>query len=173
MTSDKSAVAIRYLTSENAFFHASPGGLLAMTLRDGSTEHDYDRVIVLRSFPITSPDEFLSVREPKEGKKEIGMIRHLSDLDEASEALVAEELARRYFVPKILKIHSLRRRGAVYVDAETDVGRRLFLLRDDVSSIRLAEDGRVFFTDMEGNSYVIEDPTRLDRASYRRISIFL
>lgn len=173
MTTDKSHVAIRYLTRENVRFRSSPGGLLAMTLLDEHGEHSYDRVIVLRAFPITSPDEFLSVREPKEGRQEIGMIRRLSDLDEASEALVAEELARRYFVPKILKIHSLRRRGAVYVDAETDVGRRLFLLRDDVSAIRLSEDGRVFLTDMEGNCYVIEDPSRLDRASYRRISIFL
>lgn len=170
---DKSTVEIRYLSRENVRFHASPGGLLAMTLTDERGEREYDRVIVLRSFPITSPDEFLSVREPKEGRQEIGMIRRLSDLDEASEALVLDELSRRYFVPKILKIHSLRRRGAVYVDAETDVGRRLFLLRDDISGIRLAEDGRVFLTDLEGNCYVIEDPSRLDRASYRRISIFL
>ena len=141
MTTEKNSVDIRYLDRNNVRFHPSAGGLLAMTLTDARGEHEYDRVIVLRSFPITSPNDFLSVREPKEGRQEIGMIRHLSDLDEESEALVFEELSRRYFVPKIERIHSLRRRGAVYVDAETDVGRRLFLLRDDVTGIRLAVQG--------------------------------
>ena len=165
--------AITYLSRENAHFYRSPGGLLAMTHKTASGERTHERVIVLRSFPISSPDSFLSVREPKAGRPEIGMIRHISDLDEASEELVGEELARRYFIPRIERIHSLRRRGAVYIDAETDHGRRLILLRDDVSWIRILDGGRVFLTDMEGNCYEIPDPRALDKNSYKKIEVFL
>ena len=164
---------ITYLDRENVRFHRSAGGLLAMTHKKPSGDHEYERVIVLRSFPISDPDSFLSVREPKAGRTEIGMIRSISDLDEESELLVREELSRRYFIPKIEKIHSFRRRGAVYVDAETDHGRRLILLRDDVSGIRILEDGRVFMTDLEGNCYEIPDPKALDKSSYKKIEVFL
>ncbi len=165
---------IRGLDASNTHFCRSEGGLLALdvTEPDGTVRH-YDRVIVLRPFPLTHPDSFLSVREPKGERKEIGMIRHIHDLDEASEELVTEELRRRYFIPKILKIDRLYRRGAVYISADTDVGHRTILLRDDVSGIRLLDGGRVLLTDMDGNSYEIPDPMALDKVSYRKIEIFL
>ena len=163
-----------YLTAENAHFCRSAGGLLALTVTTPEgEEHRFDRVIVLRAFPLTSPDDFLSVREPTDGKREIGMIRYISDLDEESERLVLRELAKRYYVPKITHIHSLHRRRAVYLDAETDLGRRRITLRDSVGSVRPLDDGRVLLTDIEGNTFEIPDPKELDKASYKKIEVLL
>lgn len=170
---DKNEEKIHYLNAENARFHISEGGLLSLTLKEDGREREYERVAVFRAFPLTSPDAYLSVREPRDDKREIGMIRALSELDEASEELVRRELQARYFVPTVTKIHSLHRRGALYFDLETDLGRRTVMLRDDMSGIRVLDGGRVFMTDMEGNNYEIPDPTALDKASYRRIEIYL
>lgn len=162
-----------YLTSENARFYASEGGLLSLCIRNEKGTHEHERVIVLRAFPLTAPDGYLSVRDPRDSRREIGMIRAISDLDEASEELVRGELEARYFVPTITKIHSLHRRGTLYFDVDTDRGRRTLMLRDDISGIRVLDGGGVFMTDLEGNNYKIPDPAALDKASYRKIEIYL
>ena len=166
--------ALPYLSGETASFRPSRGGMLSLCLThpDGRQE-EFDRVIVKRCFPLTLPDEFLSVREPTGDEREIGIIRRISDMDEESERLIRRELSMRYYVPKVTKIHSLTRRRAVFIDMETDLGRRRITLRDAVSSIRPMEDGRVFLTDADGGTYEIPNPRALDRQSYRRIEVFL
>lgn len=163
-----------YLDVHRLRFHRSAGGLLALTVReeDGSETH-YDRVIVLRAFPLTAPEEHLSIRLPNGARSELGMLRRLSDLDEEGERLVREELATRYFMPRITRVLSFHRRRAVYMDVECDLGRRRITMRDNVSSVRHLEDGRILFTDVDGTSYELCDPKSLDKASYRRIEVFL
>lgn len=172
-TTERIPVDILWLKEENAVFSRSAGGLLALTVKTPEGEVYYERVIVLRAFPLTSPDALLSVRQPRGERREIGMIRHIGDLDEGSEELVRQELSSRYFIPRIERIHSLHRRGALYIDAETDLGRRTLMLRNDTSAIRTLLGGRVILTDMEGNNYEIPDPEALDKASYRRIETYL
>lgn len=163
-----------WLKEDNAHFHRSAGGLLALTVNEADgTTREYERVIVLRTFPLTSPDELLSVREPRGARAEIGMIRHIGDLDEESEELVHEELAARYFIPQILRVHSVHRRGIIYIDADTDLGRRTMMLQNASSGFRTLDGGRVIITDAEGNNYEIPDPAALDKASYRKIEVFL
>ena len=101
------------------------------------------------------------------------MLRRLSDLSEEEEQLVREELATRYFMPRITRVLSFHRRRAVYMDVECDLGRRRITMRDNVSSVRHLEDGRILFTDVDGTSYELCDPKSLDKASYRRIEVFL
>lgn len=170
----ESLESIFYLNAENAAFYRSRGGLLAMdlTAEDGSVKQ-YDRVIVLRAFPLTNPDEFLSVREATPEKKEIGMIRSIGDLSEQSEELVSAELSRRYYIPKIEKILAVHQRGAIYFITETDVGKKTIMLRDSTAAIRTLDDGRVIITDLDGSCYEITDPKALDKASYRKIEIYL
>ncbi len=154
-------------------FSPSRGGLLSMTLTDGEGERVFDRVIVLRAFPLTSPDEFLSVREPTGGREELFMIRRLSDLDEESARLVKEELASRYYIPKITRVYSLHRRRMLFLDAETDLGRRKITMQGHVGAVRLLEDGRVLLSDLDGNLYEITDPKALSKADYRKIEVLL
>lgn len=72
------------LTPENAVFTPSAGSLISLTLTQPSGEVEFfERVVPVRAFPISSPEEFISIREPdtRLGGRgdELGMIRRLSD----------------------------------------------------------------------------------------------
>lgn len=167
------------LTPENAVFSRSEGGLISLDLTgpDGENEH-FERVVVLRSFPITDPDEYIAVREPETRKSrrghEIGLIRHIREFDEATVALLTEELDRRYFTPEIHRILSVKDKlGYYYWDAETSAGKVSFVVNNISSNIRILEDERIFIFDIDGNCFQISDVTKLDRTSYRKIEIYL
>ncbi|MHB1151115.1 MAG: DUF1854 domain-containing protein [Eubacteriales bacterium] len=167
------------ITPKNARFYRSKGNLISLELTaEGKEPEMFERVVILRSFPVTNPDEFLSVREPdtkKKGRgKEIGMIRRMSDFDEATSMLFLEELDRRYFSPQLLKIISCKEKfGYSYWDAETTAGHVTFILNNPFYNIRVLEDGRIFINDIDGNSFEIPDPKQLDPASFRKIEIYL
>ena len=166
------------LTPENAKFTQSRGGMISLSVQGENGEESFERVIVLRSFPVTAPNEFLSVREPDTRKKgrgaEIGMIRYLDDFDDETKALINAELDLRYFTPVIQKILSVKDKfGYSYWEAETTAGKVSFVLNNPFSQIRVLEDMRIYISDMDGNSFVIPDPSKLDRASYRRIEVYI
>ncbi|MBQ5354777.1 MAG: hypothetical protein IIU08_02790, partial [Clostridia bacterium] len=74
------------MTPENSWFSASEGGLISLKIINAEGEEEFfERVVIRRSFPVTSPDEFLSVREPDTRAKgrgsEIGMIRDIHIFD--------------------------------------------------------------------------------------------
>ena len=48
-----------------------------------------------------------------------------------------------------------------------------FVVNNPFGNIRILEDGRMFINDVDGNSFVIPDPKKLDPASYRKIDIYL
>ena len=167
------------LTKENAAFYRSEGGLISLDLtnEDGEVEH-FERVAIFRAFPITAPDEFLSVREvsviKNEKGDEIGMIGHLSDFDEETQACFLAELDRRYFTPEVKKINSVKEKfGYGYWDCETTAGHIVFVLNNPFSNIRAMADGRVFINDIDGNCFTVSDPTKLDTASYKKLEIYL
>ncbi|MBR5869610.1 MAG: DUF1854 domain-containing protein [Clostridia bacterium] len=167
------------ITAENADFKRSPSGLVSLTLTrpDGTTE-DFERVVAVRCFPVTNPHEFVSVREPdskKKGRgKEIGMIRRMADLSAEAQALLNEELDRRYFTPEITRITGMKEKfGYSYWDVDTSAGRVTFVLNNPFSNIRILEDGSVFINDIDGNCFKIPDVTKLDAQSLRKIEIYL
>ena len=57
------------LTPDNAWFSPSTGGLISLKIINAEgVEENFERVVIRRSFPVTAPDEFLSVREPDSRK---------------------------------------------------------------------------------------------------------
>ena len=167
------------LTVDNAQFTRSPSGLVSLKLinADGETE-EFERVVAVRCFPVTNPDEFVSIREPdtkKKGRgKEIGMIRRMADMTEETQKLLNEELYRRYFTPEITKITGMKEKfGYSYWDVETSAGKVTFVLNNPFSNIRMLEDNSVFINDIDGNCFKITDISKLDAASMRRIEIYL
>lgn len=167
------------LTPENAIFSRSEGGLIGLKLLHGEDEPEFfERVAIYRAFPITAPDEFLSVREisviRNEHGDEIGMIRRISDFDEATQKIFLEELDRRYFTPEVLKINSVKEKfGYYYWDCDTTAGHIVFVLNNPFSNIRTLIDGRVFINDIDGNCFSVSEPTKLDTASYKKLEIYL
>jgi hypothetical protein len=167
------------LTPENARFYKSQGGLISLDLINAKGEKEtFERIVILRAFPITNPEEFLSVREPDSKKmgrgKEIGMIRYMNLFDEATSKLFLEELDRRYFTPKLTKILSIKDKfGYLYWDADTSAGHVTFVLTNPFSNLRVLEDKRIIINDIDGNVFEIPDPKKLDTASYRKIEMYL
>ena len=167
------------MTPENSWFSASEGGLISLKIINAEGEEEsFERVVIRRSFPVTAPDEFLSVREPDtraNGRgSEIGMIRNINIFDKATIDLINAELDVRYFTPVIKRITSAKEKfGYNYWEAETSAGNVSIVLNNPFSNIRVLEDGRIYIFDMDGNCFLIPDPTKLDRLTYRTIEIYL
>ena len=167
------------LTPENAWFSPSEGGLISLRIINAEgVEETFERVVLRRSFPISAPDEFLSVREPDTKLKgrgsEIGMIRNINIFDKDTVALLNAELDLRYFTPTITRIVSAKEKfGYNYWDVETTAGTVSMVLNNPFSNIRSLEDGRIFIADMDGNCFIIPDPKKLDRQSYKYIEIYI
>ncbi len=167
------------LTKENAWFSASVGGLISLKIINAEGKEEFfEHIVLRRSFPVSAPDEFISVREPDTRQKgrgsEIGMIRNINIFDKDTVALLNAELELRYFTPIIKKITSAKEKfGYNYWDAETTAGNVSFVLNNPFSNIRVLEDGRIFISDMDGNCFLIPDPSKLDRQSYRYIEIYI
>ena len=167
------------ITADNTHFKRSPSGLVSLELtRPDGTVEEFERVVAVRCFPVTNPQEFVSVREPdskKKGRgKEIGMIRRMADLPAEAQALLNEELDRRYFTPEIIRITGMKEKfGYSYWDVDTTAGRVTFVLNNPFSNIRILEDNSVFINDIDGNCFKIPDVAKLDAQSLRRIEIYL
>lgn len=167
------------MTPENSWFSASVGGLISLKIINADGEEEFfERVVLRRSFPVTAPDEFLSVREPDTRLKgrgaEIGMIRNINIFDKATVDLLNAELELRYFTPTITRITSAKEKfGYNYWEADTSAGSVSLVLNNPFSNIRKLEDGRIFISDMDGNCFLIPDPKKLDRQSYKYIEIYI
>lgn len=123
----------------------------------------YKGVQPVRMFPLTARDRMISIMD-KDGN-EIGVIRELRELDARSRKELEDELAERYFIPRILRIYSIATEfGVTKWDVETDHGRRQFTVRER-SEVRLLTGCRVLIRDADGNPYEIPDYTTLDPRS--------
>lgn len=167
------------LTPENAKFTRSAGNLISLEVTQPSGKVEFfERIVPVRAFPISSPDRFISIREPDSQLSgrgaEIGMIEDLSIFPAAMSDLIVDELGRRYFTPAITRIHSFKEKfGYCYWDVTTSAGRVEFIMNNPTSNIRTLEDGRVFMYDIDGNCFTIDDPKGLDKHSYKKIEIYL
>ena len=110
---------MRLMTAENAVFTRTEGGFLALEF--GGKK--YDRVGVYLTFPLTNPQEYISVREADEKAREIGMIRSLQDMPQDVQDMIQEQVRLRYFMPVIRKVmdvkdeyrHGTQKTGSVYL----------------------------------------------------------
>jgi ATP-binding cassette subfamily B protein len=128
-------------------------------------------VFVIRTFPASRPESYLSVRGwADDGEEiEIGIIRSLDAWDEPSREIVREALRRSALVRPILRIHGVRlAHGYLDFDVETDVGRRAFTTRWTQSqAVDFGEDGKLLL-DTEDNRWVIPRIETLPRPDRER-----
>jgi len=127
---------------------------------------------VMRAFPLSHRDEYLSVRDG--ANKEVGVIRRLTDLDPENREIVETELARRYVLPVIQRVVEVKERfGVEEWRVETDHGPCTFTTRNLNDSIVRPEPGRVILTDVEDNRFEIRDMAALDAQSQQQVLPFL
>lgn len=166
------------LTPENASFKRNDGGLISLTLKTGDTVEEFERIVPVRAFPISEPGEFIAIRKPdtrEKGKgEEIGMIRRLSDFDGETVKIIEKELSDRYFTPVIEKIYNVKEKfGYIYFDVKTSAGKVSFVMNNPSSNIRVLEDKRSLLYDIDGNCFEIPEVSKFDKASFRKIEIYM
>ena len=176
---------VTYLTKENTRFYLTPNGFPAMEAvlppRGDDLEaevskipvkQDFGRVFFHRCFPFETPDEYISVLD-KDGR-EYGMILRLSDLPISAQEIIRGELYRKYFCPVIEKITALKDKlGYSYWTVETDCGEMSFSTHDTYRNIARVGNGMLIVTDVDGNRYRINDVSKLDRKSFKKIELYL
>jgi hypothetical protein len=166
---DDSPQSIRFFEPEKLRFWRTPGGVVRMEVEG---ECSCLKVVVARAFPLSHPDEYLSLRDGN--KKELGMLRRLRDVPKEARRLLEEEIDRRYFLPRIDRIEQIRERfGIAEWEVVTSRGPRKFVTKSVHDSVIEPEPNRYLVTDVDGNRYEIADLTEMEPTSAKRLSELL
>ncbi len=124
---------------------------------------EHANVEPILTFPLTEPNKYIALLDSD--SNELGIIEDINQLSGSSRKILAEELERRYFMPKITKIHSLEGKfGITKWVVETNRGGVEFGLKTRYDVVTL-ESGQVLIKDADGNRYEIENYNRLDSKS--------
>jgi hypothetical protein len=143
-------------------------GKLVFTGADGEA---HVGVVPVRAFPITAPDEGLSIVSPD--GHELAWVYRLSTLPTALRGLLEEELASRDFAPVIRGIQSVSTFSTPSTwTVDTDRGVTDFVLKTE-DDIRRLGDGRLLITGGHGVSFIVADRMALDRHSKKLLERFL
>ena len=123
-------------------------------------------IFIVRVFPASHPEAYLSVRGWNDSGDEIelGMMRALADWTAADRAVVQAALARRSLVREIRRIHDVAlAHGYLDFDVETDVGRRQFTARWTQSqAVDFGAEGKMLI-DADENRWVVPRVDALPR----------
>ena len=138
-------------------------GELELRLGD---ERVHTRVMIAPAFPISRPNRFVYFRD-KEGK-ELGLLVDPKRLDRESREIVLAQADQAYFMPHITRIAQVEERmGIARWEVETDRGWSSFDVVSRSESVWFVGRNRVVIRDADGNRYLIEDLSALDRRSRR------
>lgn len=158
------------MTSENATFSRTEGGFVSLKTGD----KEYARVGIYLTFPLTNPEEFISIREADEKAKEIGMIEKLSLLKPDQQEMIKEQIKLRYFIPVITKVLDIKDEyGYAYWHAQTNFGLCRFTTRMSGNAVVSLSDSRLMVTDIDGNRYEIPDFYQLSIMDRKKLDLFI
>lgn len=161
---------MKFLTSENARFSRTEGGFVSLKTID----KEYTRVGVYLTFPLTNPEEFISIREADEKAKEIGMIEKLSQLEPDQQEMIREQIKLRYFIPVIIKVMDVKDEyGYAYWHVQTNFGVCRFTTRMSGDAVVSLSDSRLMVTDIDGNRYEIPDFYKLSITERKKLDLFI
>jgi len=137
------------------------GATLRLTVEG---DRSYLKVGIVRAFPLSEPNRFLSVRD--DSNQEAGLIVDPAELTIENRKLVEEDLERRYLVPVIQRIVVAKERfGTVDWTMETDRGECSFTTRNLRENVQRPAPGRIILNDVDGNRYDIRNLDDLSRES--------
>ena len=143
-------------------------GRLVLTLADGTV---HEGVVPVRAFPLAAPGEGLSLVSGEGHER--AWVPRLDALDQATRALIEQELAEREFAPTVLRIEAVSSFSTPSTwSVVTDRGPTRFVLRGE-EDIRRLGDGALLIASAEGINFRIADRWRLDRRSRGMLERFL
>jgi len=159
---EDSSSEVVLLPADSLKFRRESGRLFM--LKQG--EEDWREVSLVRLFPLTEPEKWISVQDSEE--KEIGIIPDLKGMTQESLSIVREHLDKRYLVPEILRIVACRARfDLTEWEVETNRGKVTILTRNLRDNVQRPLPNRLALIDVEGNRYDIPDIEALDPMSRR------
>jgi ATP-binding cassette subfamily B protein len=159
---------LRWLDSTTRFERGAHGELQVWLNEDGCPLFDglpqrqlvAESAYLVRAFPASHADEFISVRSWNEDGDdiEVGMIRRLTSFSKLDRELLDEALGRHYLLRRIERLNSLELHlGFLDFDVQTEAGRERFSIRWTQSqAIDFGERGKILI-DTEENRYVVAD----------------
>lgn len=139
---------------------------------DGVLEMDeggskYEGVKLIRTFPLTMPDQYISVRSQTD--EEITMITDLSLLEDNSRREAEMELQKYYMIPTINRIVSVVRAGSEWVwVVDTSCGRMTFRMNEMHESLHPLSLVSWLLCDIEGRRFIISNIQELDEGSLKQ-----
>lgn len=99
-------------------------------------------------------------------KKELLLIKSMDSLEAENRLIIEEEVHRRYFFPKIIKINDVSiHLGDYYWDVVTDKGAKKFLLNSPSVNMRWVDKQRIILCDSDGIKYDLSDMQDMDQTS--------
>ncbi len=126
---------------------------------------DRDDVVVrvVRPFPWSSPDQFVSLMNDED--QEEALIRDLCDLDEGSRSVLVTALAQISFVLDVTAVERIDTEFEIRNwCVRTEQGEYRFQTKHDDWPYPL-QDGALLLRDLDGNLFRIQNPARLDARS--------
>lgn len=163
-------IAIKPITADNAVFRRTDGGFVSLEY-EGKR---YPRVAVHRCFPFSEPDRYISIREPEGDGREIGLVEDLKALPDEMRALLEEQMALRYFAPKIRRIKDIKEEyGYSYWDVITDKGPCRFTVRMGSGTVYAIGANRYLVNDLDGNRFEIPDLYALTAREIKKLDLFI
>lgn len=158
------------IDSKNAKFARTGGGFLKLKFND----KEYDRVGVYLTFPLTNPEEYISIREADDKAKEIGLIEKLSELDKDTQEMIREQVRLRYFMPVIRKVMDVKDEyGYAYWHVMTDFGNCRFTTNMGGDAVVNLGGDRYQITDIDGNRYDIPDLYALSVIERKKLDLLI
>lgn len=127
-----------------------------------------DRVVLQarfkRVFPHSHPQEFYSLQDG--ANHEVGVLKNLEGLDGEARKIIEQELDRRYYTPKILRILVIKRDSGMFrFEVETDRGFATYFVRNWRDSAHEVMPGNWHILSVDGQRFEIPQLEALDRRS--------
>ncbi len=161
---------LRYLDDSNAVFERTQGGFVSVRIK----EEFYPRVQVIRMFPFSDPEKYISIRTPDEHSKEIGVIEDMKQISKETRKMLEEQLNLRYFTPIITKIINIKDEyGYAYFDVVTDRGACRFTINVGGHAVVHLSETRILISDIDENRFEIPDVTKLSARELKLLDLFL
>ena len=158
-----------HLIGKDAVFEKTEGGFLSLNYEGNK----YDRIKVVRLFPFSDENRYISIRE-KDGSREIGIIEDLGELSEGAKDLIRHQLDLCYFTPVISKIFKIKDEyGYAYFHVMTDKGECKFAINMGSNAVTKLSDTRLIIMDVDENRFEIRDVDRLTMKERRMLDLFL
>jgi len=149
-------------TNPNRPFRLVREGEEVFLIFEGETERTPVKVVWAR--PITAKGGPLCIVDRQ--KRQLAMLSGLDSLDEQSRRVAADELTRRYLMPRITRVvRATASFGIRYWHVETDLGERHFALKQASKNALWITDEQLVLRDTLGCLYEINPFSGLDARS--------